>query len=266
MNVFIFELRSVARTLLIWTAALTLLLTVMIGTVFPMYLDSRPALEKALAGFPPAFLSLFGFRAERIFTFGGFYAFAFLYLALIGAILAAQLALTVFARERRTFSEDFLYVKPRRRLSIFLAKLFACLAALGGVNLICGAALIIVARQVVPDLPPDRALALNVLALPLTQLVFLAIGALYGALARHLRSVSGTAAAIGIAAFVSGSLVRLLDLQALRLLAPLDYFSPADVHERGGFDPAAAICGSLVIVAGLILAGWLAVRQDRRIR
>ena len=173
MNVYRFELRREWKNAAVWTAVLLVLLGVLLLSVYPIYYDGRTQVLAALEGFPPQFAAAFGLNIETIFSFGGFYAFSFLYLAVLGAVFASGLGLAVFAREKRAKCDDFLLTKPRPRTALFAAKGLAALTLLVLQNL-----LYIVLFLAICNATPQAAAPLGnqlaaALALLLTQLVFL---------------------------------------------------------------------------------------------
>jgi hypothetical protein len=102
MNIFLFELRRAWKSAAIWTAALLAFLTVMIEGVYPLFLESRGAVEAALEGFPPEFSAAFGMRMDDLFSLGGFYSFCFLYVCIMGRSWPPPPASTYFrARSAR---------------------------------------------------------------------------------------------------------------------------------------------------------------------
>ena len=101
MNVFRFEIKRAWVGVAIWTLVLCGLLVGLIAGALSAFLESRTAVENMLAQFPPAFAAAFGMQMDNLFSFGGFYAFGFLYYALFGAIMASSLGLDLFSREKR---------------------------------------------------------------------------------------------------------------------------------------------------------------------
>ncbi|MEG0376209.1 MAG: ABC transporter permease subunit [Raoultibacter sp.] len=258
MNVYRFEFKHQALSIIWQTALLAGLLAILMVAVFPVYADAETQVRTVLEGFPPEFAAMFGIAIDSIFSYGGFYTFGFLYLSLVGAIMASSLGLAVFSREKRSQCLDFLLAKPISRTRIFATKLLVCLTGLAVVNVV-----FVVTAWVVHAVSSDTALSttqvvLMALALAGTQLVFLALSIAVATFLRRIRSVSGVATAIGFAGFLLTMLPELVD-EKLRFISPLQYFSPSDVIATGSFDGTygALACG---VIAVALIASFVRYR------
>ena len=252
MNVFRFELRRAWVGAAVWTLVLAGLLCGLIAGALPAFLESRAAVENMLAGFPPAFAAAFGLQMDNLFSFGGFYAFGFLYYSLFGAIMASGIGLDLFSREKREKCMDFLLTKPRARRHLFFEKLLAALLLLLASNAVFVACSLALYRAYAPAPQVMGRALLAASALLLTELLFLAIGACAAVFARRVRSVSGTATAIGFAGFLLSALHSLLEEEKLRYVTPFKYFDAAKAFFDGSFERNYALTGAaltLVLIA-----------------
>lgn len=254
MNVYLFELRRQAGGIVVQAMVLAGLLALLMWGVYPIYAGAENQVMTVLRGFPPEFAAAFGLSLEGLFSYGGFYAFGNLYLSLVGAIFAASLALSVFAREKRSACTEFLLTKPLGRTKVFLAKLLACATGLVVVNV-----LYVVVSAVVHAISGDTSaspgtVALASLGLMGTQGVFLSLSVLAAMLLRRVRSVSGMASVLGFGGFVMSALVNLTGEEALRYVSPLQYFEPSTVFATGSFDPVYVATAMLVVAAALIVS------------
>lgn len=260
MNVFRFELKRAWVGAMIWTLVLTGLLCGLIAGALPAFLESRTAVEKMLESFPPAFRAAFGMQMDNLFSFGGFYAFGFLYYSLFGAIMASGIGLDLFSREKREKCMDFLLTKPRMRSRLFCEKLLAALTLLLLSNAVFIAASLALYRAYAPvPLQFGHAL-LAASSLLWTELLFFAIGTCAGVFARKVRSVSGAATAIGFAGFLLSALHSLLEEEMLRYITPFQYFETAKAFFDGAFEPKYALTGSVI---ALVLMAAAYVRYTR---
>jgi len=260
MNVFRFELRRAWVNAAVWTLVLTGLLVGLIAGALPAFLESRVAVENMLASFPPA--AAFGLQLDNLFSFGGFYAFGFLYYSLFGAIMASAIGLDLFSREKREKCMDFLMTKPCTRSRLFLEKLLASLALLLASNAVFMTASMLLYRAYAPDpLLPGRAL-LAASSLLLTELVFFAIAAFAAVFAKKIRSVSGTATAIGFAGFLLSALYSLLGEEKLRYITPFKYYDASKAFFDGVFEAKYALVGAVLTLALMIAAYARYTRAD----
>ncbi len=259
MNVYLFELKALLKNTLIWTASLLGVLLILMLGIYPLFERSADDILRMLRGFPPQFSALFGLGSFSVFSIGGFFGFSFGYIGLVGAIMAAAIALASFSREKRVKCTDFLLVKPMSRQSIFAAKLAAGAALLLAANtpyIACCLSIFYRGGVKIKEALPAS------LSLLLTQAVFFALGALYAVAGRRVRSVSGIAVGFGFSGFLLSALVGILKENAVRFAAPLKYFDPADVFRLGRFDAPYARTGAAVIAACLLVSFVLFCQKD----
>ncbi|MEG0301802.1 ABC transporter permease subunit [Gordonibacter sp.] len=254
MNVYLFELRRQVGGIAVQTVVLAGLLALLMLGVYPIYAGAEDQVRSVLQGFPPEFAAAFGLSLDKLFSYGGFYAFGNLYLSLVGAIFAASLALAVFAREKRATCTDFLLTKPLGRTGAFLAKLLACVTGLVVVNAVYVTVAVAVHAASGDTSATAGEVALASLGLAGTQAVFLSLGVLAATLLRRVRSVSGMASVLGFGGFVLSALVNLTEEEALRYVSPLQYFDPSAVFSNGAFDPAYAATAAAVMVVALVVS------------
>ena len=256
VNTFAFETKAQVRSVAVWTMSLVALLVVFAGGFYPAFLESRDAVQEALASLPPAFAAVFGVQMDAIFSYGGFFQFLYTYLGVVGAIMAAGVGLAAFAREKRSSCVDFLFVKPVSRGWLFARKGLACLALLAAANVVFVAASIATYLLNGQDKAGLGTLVLASLSLFLLQVVFLAVGVVVAVFARKIRSVSGMATALGFGGFALLALHSMLQEETLRFVSPLNYFNPGTVFETGGYEAKYAVAAA-VVVAVCVAAAWV---------
>lgn len=246
MNIFKFEIRNQLQSFFIWTASILGTLLIFMTAIYPVFNESTVDILKVIDGFPPGFAAAFGFDLTIMFGFDGFYGFAFGYISLVGAIMAVNIAVTSFAREKRSKCADFLLVKPLSRNRIFFEKMLAGLCLLATTNVLYIAVAIGIGTA------GGTQMFLPALSLFLTQLVFYALGIFFATFAKKIRSVSGIATAFGFAAFILSALVNILEEEALRFIAPLRYFDPTDIFVLGGYEWQYVITAAVVIIVCIV--------------
>ena len=262
MNVYRFELKRAWLGACIWTLVMTGLLVGLIAGALPAFLESRTAVESMLGNFPPAFRAAFGMQMDNLFSFGGFYAFGFLYYALFGSIMASGIGLDLFSREKREKCMDFLLTKPRGRGRLFFEKLLAALTLLLCSNAVfIGVSLALYRAYAPSPLMMGRALLASS-ALLLTELLFLSIGMCVGIITKKVRSVSGIATAIGFGGFLLSALHSLLEIEKLRYITPFKYFDAAKAFFDGSFEANYALTGVAIALALLAVSYARYTRAD----
>ena len=263
MNLFLFEVRNQIKNALGWLSALLLVLVMFVGGIYPEYRDSMKEIRDLVSGFPKAFRQMFGMEnLEEMFQFPGFNSFTFLYVGVLGGMMAVSIALSIFAREKRGKCRDYLLTKPASRSEIFLEKAFSGLFLLVLANLIYGAVWYLLYLREDEGVMSTTKLWLTMLALFLTQIVFWSIGTFWAVFARRIRSVSGTSVAMGIISFAIWALTNVLEKEELRFVSPLQYFSPETVFRESGYDGKLVIMAVFVTVFCLISAYVKFCRED----
>lgn len=260
MSVFRFEVRRQLPGALLGAAALAGALLVLFAGVWPIYSEARMEVERMLAGYPPAFLVAFGF-GDDIFSYAGFFNFAYLYLALMATILGAVQSISIFGREPRSGSAEFLYSRPVTRSGVYISKLLALL-------------LITVVEQVPyllaalwcrgeygagESMGGALAAALSVTG---AQVVFSTLGVLVATAARRIGNVSGTGAAIGLIGFVLAMLPQLTGEEAFRVVSPLRYFDVLYAFSHSSLEGGYLVLAGLVSAVSLVAAWVISMRRD----
>jgi len=206
------------------------------GGIYPSYQKSAVDLVKVMEGFPKQFTQIFGFQMFSMFSYSGYYSFAFGYIGLVAGIFAVIVSLSIFSREKRLKCLDFLVTKPISRQQIFWVKLLACLTIVGAINVFYVVGNMIMYNQNNQSSELTGRFILASLGIFFTQLVFLAIGLFIATFSKKIRSVSGLATAIGFIAFILSALTNIIDEEIVNLIAPLKYFEPSNVMAKGYFE------------------------------
>ncbi len=263
MNIFRFELRSLFRPFFTWTVSLIGTMMLFVWGIFPLFMESKNELEAVMQNFPPQFAQMFGIMGD-LFSFEGFYRFSYLYISVMGAIFALQMAVSAFYREKRTGSLEFLLTKPVSRSEIFFAKLGAVTTWVVLSSLLYGLAFIWMARLRQVGQPIDRPLLLAGFAILGLELVFVGIGTFLAVYMRKIRSVAGVATIGGMVAFIVSSLYNLLELPELRWISALQYFDVGYAFRHGVYEweYVGAAVGLTAVTLGLAYVKY--VRQDAK--
>lgn len=260
MTVFRFELKKQLASAFIWTGVITAVLWLMLYGFYPVFLSSREAMENMLASFPAGVAAAFGFDLDDMFSFKSFSGMVYLYEGILGAIAAAVTAIAVFAREKQSKCMDFLLTKPLSRSEIFLQKLLCCFVIVAMINIPYIALFSASFIDYTGATTLSGAIALSVLCLFFTQLVFLSIGIFAAVFIRRIRSSSGLGTGIGIFAFLLSIVHSLTELEIFKFFSPIYYFSPASISETGGYDAATVITAVILII---VLTGAAFVRYTK---
>jgi len=264
LNTFVFEFKSQVKSFIIWAISILLAYAIFIGAVYPAFSSDLDTVTKVISSYPKPFMELFGFQIENLFSYSGFFSFAFTYMSLIGAIMASITAVSIFSREKRAGCMDFILTKPASRYKIMNAKLLTGILILLVTNVLFVGMATLMYIQKGDGKVSTTTFVLAACALFFTQLMFFSFGMAYAIYAKRVRSVSGIATAIGFGAFILTALSNLIDNDAARYMAVLKYFDPYDVFTNGGFQIKFVLTAIIITALCVVLAYDRYCRSDVR--
>jgi len=263
MNILKFELKRSFLSMVGWTLGMVACISVFMQGMYPIYSDSIDQIMIVMQSFPKQFLAAFGFSMD-MFSFAGFYAFSFTYLTLLGVMFSCTVTLQIFAREKRSHCQEFLYAKPVTRQKMFVEKLSAVLVLLIASNVVLVAwAAMVTALAGENDLIGKIILAS--LSVFCTELLFMAFVILYSVQARKVRTISGAAMAFAFAGFILSALSSLIDKVEMRYIAPFKYFDPFQAVMNGTYESQYVITAVVIFVAAMAVAAMRYFNKDVRL-
>jgi ABC-2 type transport system permease protein len=263
MNIFKFELKRSFLSMVGWTLGMIACISVFMQGMFPIYSDSVDQIMIVMQSFPKEFLAAFGFSMD-MFSFAGFYAFSFTYLTLLGVMFSCTVTLQIFAREKRSHCQEFLYAKPVTRQKMFMEKFFAVLSLLvvSNVMLVAWAGVVTVLAGENDLLGKIILASLSVFC---TELLFMAFVILYSVQARKVRTISGAAMAFAFAGFILSALSTLIDKVEMRYIAPFKYFDPFQAVMNGTYEIEYVITAVVIFAAIMVVAAMRYFNKDVRL-
>lgn len=250
MNIYLFEIKNILKSWFWWTFSIIIVLLIFMISVYPIFQDGGEELMELFKNFPPEFLTAIGINLDNLFSVEPFYAFSFIYIGLMSAIMAVAISVNVFSREKRSKCMDFILTKPIERIKIFMYKLATCLTTFVLSNVIY------ILCSIIIFFTKDKNYNFTIESLQLvlapffTQLVFMSFGIFISVMFRKIRSVSVISSSVGIIAFIISTLMNVLEKEYLNFLAPLKYFEPAYIIDTGAFDTKLVV---FAIIITLIL-------------
>ena len=261
MNIFIRELKANLKSLVIWSVIITLLI-VMAVSKFTAFAGD-PATVKMLDSMPPAMLDAFSMRAFNLTTLSGFYGIMFIYFGLMSAIAAAMWGSDIISKEERDKTVEFSLVLPVSRSRVLTAKALAALVNCIAFVLITWAVSLVAVRSFNPDQAYFDYLALEMRAMFVIELIFLALGLLLGcAMKQYKRSASTTVAIILATYFMSIVSGMQEKLDFLKWFTPFKYFDAAELFRNGRMDSTYLLISAAIVVVCVVGAYWAYGRRD----
>ncbi len=261
MNIFLRELKANLKSLLIWTAIITLLIMIAVAKFSAFAGD--PEMLKMLDAMPPAMLDAFNMRAFNLTTLSGFYGIMFVYFGLMGAIAAAMWGSDMISKEERDKTVEFSLVLPVSRSRIITAKVLAALVNCIAFVLITWGVSLVAVRSYKPDQAFRDFLALEMQAMFLIELIFLALGLLLGCAMQQYKLSGSTAVGIILTTyFLSVISTMQKDLDLLKYFTPFRYFDAGELYRSGKFEGIFLLLTAAIIAVCVAAGYWVYNKRD----
>jgi len=261
MNIFLRELRANLKSLLIWSAIIILLIFMAV-TKYAAFAGD-PQILKMLDSLPPAMLDALSMRAFNLTTLSGFYGVMFIYFGLMGAIAAAMWGSDIISKEERDKTVEFSLVLPVSRSRVITAKALAALVNCIVFVLITWAVSLVAVQSFKPDQAFFNFLALEMQAMFIIELIFLAVGLLLGCAMQRYKLSGSTAVGIILATyFISVMSAMQEKLDFLKYFTPFKYFDAGELFRSGKLDATYLLLSAAIIIASMVAAYWIYNKRD----
>jgi len=261
LNIFFRELKGNLKSLLIWSAVLVLLIVIS-AAKFSAFAGDESMLA-ILDTMPKAMMDAFSMRAFNLTTLIGFYGLMFIFFGLMGAMAAAMWGSDIISKEERNKTVEFSLVLPVSRSHVITAKALAALVNCIVYVLITWGISLVAVTKFIPDQAFKDFLALEMQAMFVIELIFLALGLLLGcALKQYKRSGSTAVAIILTAYFVSVFSGLQGKLDFLKYFTPFKYFDAAVMLRDGKLDSMYLLLSAGIIVVCLAAAYYTYNKRD----
>lgn len=261
MNMFWYELKAYRKSTIIWTLSLVALIAFFLS-MFPSISKDAEEFKKLIEGYPASVRKAIGLNVENVFSILGFYSYSFLYITLCGAIQAMNLGVSIFSKEIREKTADFLFAKPVTRTNIMTAKLLAALTSLAMTNVVYLAAASIIASLVKTEEYSGKTFFMISITLFFIQIIFLAVGMIMSVMIRKIRSVLTVSLGTVFALFIVGMLSSTADDKVLRYFSPFKYFDTAYIIKHSSYELPFLIVGTGIIIVSIAASYFIYTKKD----
>jgi ABC-2 type transport system permease protein len=259
MNIFIRELKANLKSLIIWSVIMALLILVGVAK-FSAYFNN-PELVAILDSMPASIIDALSLRAFNLTTLSGFYGIMFVYFSIMGAIAAAMWGSDTISKEERDKTVEFSFVLPVTRSRVITAKALAALVNCIAFVIVTAAVSIGVAQQYKPDQAFYNFLRVEMEAMFVIELVFLAIGLLLGCAMKQYKRASSVAVSIILTAYFLSILSGLKqNLEFLKYFTPFKYFDAGELFRNGQMSATYLLLSAAIIVV-CVAAAYLAYNR-----
>ncbi len=261
MNIFFRELKANFKSLIIWSVIIVLLTMIAVAKFSAFAGD--PSMLAMLDSLPPAMLDALSMRAFNLTTVSGFYGLMFIYFSLMGAIAAAMWGSEIISKEERNKTVEFSLVLPVSRSRVVTAKALAALVNCLAFVLVTWGISLVAVRPYSPDAAFYDFLRLEMVAMFLIELIFLAIGLLLGCSMKQYKRSGSTAVAIILVTYVISILPAMYEkLDFLKYFTPFKYYDAGELFRSGTLDGTYLLISAGIIIVCVAMAYWVYKRRD----
>lgn len=254
MNIFVRELKSNLRSLLVWAGIMVLFILIAMSK-FSAY-EGNPDMLAILDSMPPAVMEAFQFSAFNLTTVTGFFGVMFTWFALIVSIAAAMWGSDIISKEERDKTVEFSLTLPVTRSRMITAKALAAFINCIALLLVTWGASVVGVAQYSPDSAFYEFLTLCMVAIFFMQIIFLAVGILLGCAMKQYKRAGSAAVSILLATYFISIITSMNDdLSFLEPFSPFTYFNPATLLHESKIEVTFVIL-SVAIAAAAIAAAY----------
>lgn len=261
MNIFLRELKANLKSLLIW-CVITLLLIMIAVAKFSAF-ASDPSLLTILDSMPKALIDALNLRAFNLTTLSGFFGLMLIYFGLMGGIAAAMWSSDIISKEERDKTVEFSFVLPVSRSKVITAKMLAILVNCIVFVLVTWGVSLVAVRQFKPDQAFYSFLALEMEAMFVIELIFLAVGMLLGCAMKRYKLSGSTSVGIILATYFL-SIVSAMQpkLDFLKYFSPFKYFDAGELYRFGSMDGNYILLSVSIVIVCVVAAYWIYNKRD----
>lgn len=263
MNIFSRELKDNRRSLVIWSAALSLL-AVMFLSLFPSFTKDIEASQTIIENLPPALREALGISLANFFTIFGFFGYLFTFVSVAGAIQAMNLGTAIIAKETGGKTIDFLLSKPINRSAMITQKMLAALCCLGITNAVFIVSTYATAKAVSPAAFDTATFLLIAFSLFLIQLVFLCLGLAVAVIVPKIKSLISVSLPVVFAFFVVGSVGNIIDKEMIKYVTPFKFYEPDYIIANRHYEPQLVFIEAAIIAIAILISYAIFNRKDIR--
>lgn len=261
MNMFLFELKSYRKSLLIWSLSIIGVMVFLLS-LFPSISREFDAFAQILEGYPEPFRQAFGIHIESMGTFLGFYTYIFMYITLCGAIQAMLLGMSVVSRETRERTADFLLTKPVTRTRVLTSKLLAAFVSILLTNVLYLAGAWLMAEQLQSGAYDVKLYFMISITLLFVQLMFVGLGLIASVLLPRIKGVLPVSLTTVLVFYIIGMLVSGDEGGLKRYLSPFKYFDTKRVLETASYETFYIIAAAGIVILCTAVCYHIYIRRD----
>ncbi len=261
MKFFLHELKLNFKSLMIWTVSIALLIVVAV-TKFSAFIGNEASLA-IMDSMPAQLLDAMQMRSFNLTTLEGFFGVMFIYFAIMGAMAAAMWGSEAISREERDRSAEFSLVLPVSRSRVVTTKLLAALVNCVLFVIFTWLISIYAVQVYKPAAGFYQFLRLEMLAMYLLELIFLAIGVLLACALKNHKFAGSMAIGIILSAYFISIITNISPkLSWLKAINPFSWYDALEIFTTGALKPLSLVLTAIVVVVCLLAAYFTYEKRD----
>lgn len=262
MNIYVHELKSLRRSVIVWTCALIALAALFLS-IYPSVTSDAAEYKKLLSNYPASVRAMLGINIDYITSTLGFYSMIFSFITLCGAIQAMNMGVSILSKEARERTADFLLVKPISRSIIVTAKLLAAFTMIIVTNVIFDAAAVGIANIFKTADYSIKVFSMINLTLFFIQLIFLTIGVAVSVFFNKLKAVLPISLGVVFGLYIAGALISGgKDNEAARFISPFKYFDITYIIKNAGYETKYLIISAIIVAVAIAVSYIIYIKKD----
>ena len=262
MNMFRYEMKSLRKSMIIWTLSM-LALAALYLSIYPSMAKDAADFKKLLEGYPAAIRAMLGINLDYIASLLGFYSMIFSFIILCGAIQAMNLGVSILSKESRERTADFLLVKPVSRTAIVSAKLLAALSTVVITNVIFISLSTLMANLAKTENFDEKLFFMINLTMFFVQIMFIAIGMVVSVFFKKIKNVLPISLGFVFGFYMIGALLVTDSSDKVeRILSPFKYFDVTYIIQNGKYEPLYLMLAAAIVVVSVAVSYIVYNKKD----
>lgn len=252
MNIYLHELRSRVKSVLVWSAALAGIILLFMS-LFQGFSEQAALVSELMHSFPPELLIAFGMTNLDFASLIGFFGLIFVFCQICLAVQSANYGFGLVSIEESELTADFLLAKPVTRPRIMTSKLLAALTGLfiTGV-VVCASSLVFIQIFRGSQELPAKPFTLLMLSIPVFQVFFLSVGMLISLFVRRMRSVTPFTMGLVFGLYILNAFGAMIGEKNLEVISPFKHFSPSDMIMNQAWNQPLTLLNAAIIIISII--------------
>ncbi len=251
MHILKRELRANLKSLLIWSCSIVLLIIAMMTEYSAFHGNSE--MSEILNTMPKAMLDAFSMSGANLTTVEGYFSVASIYFYLLPSVFAVLLGSGIISKEERDKTAEFFLTLPVSRKQVLTNKALAAGINCLILNLVMSASILVSVQNYDPSNETYKFLGLMMLAIFITEIIFMSIGMFFAAFIKRYKNSGKLAASTLLVMYMINIATNLSEkIEFLKYLTPFKYFEASHILRENSLEFKYIVISLFIILISLI--------------